>query len=75
MPKSCTECPFLLNEKMWKVRNGDAFHCGLVLNLQCFGGYDEKYRNEIINTDTIIKDLKKINKNCILAKFNKQKVR
>ena len=76
MPKSCRDCPFCMSEQL--MINGGAagvFHCILALNLQCFGGYDEKYNNLIVRTSSLVENIKQINKDCLLVKFNKQKAR
>lgn len=74
MPKSCRECPFMMPENVLGGQAG-CFHCVLILNLQGFGGYDEKYHDIIQRVDSYIKNTKQIKTDCLLVKFNKQKAR
>lgn len=74
MPKACRECPFFMPDTAIGGEFGN-FHCGLIFNLQVVGGYDEKYHNSIMRLDYAIKNRFKLNKNCLLVKFNKQKAR
>ncbi len=74
MPKSCRVCPFLISDIVY---GGEVkmFNCVLIQSLRAFGGYDEKYHNIINRTNVEVKNIKKRNEDCILAKINKQKVR
>ena len=74
MPKKCYDCPFLLPDQMLGGQK-NIFHCGLILNLQCFGGCDEKYRHTISMMTSLIDNIKVLDKKCLLVKFNKQKAR
>lgn len=75
MPKACSDCPFLIPDTIFGGEKGQ-FHCFLAYSLKGFGGYDEKYHDLLMfRVNEQIKNVKKINKDCLLVKFNKQKAR
>lgn len=74
MPKACRECPFMIPDTIFGGQIG-CFTCFLAYLLKGYGGYDEKHHDIIMRVNENIKNKKKVNEDCLLVKFNKQKAR